>query len=476
MIMKKTILIVNLILLATFGVFADVKPAKVDELFEFTSIVWRIAGAEEYSQCKVSSYAADIDRYFVQYRKHPLVDYCKKIRRKRAIGYNAIAGSSSYLRLHGGKIVYVDGYNADSVVKNDARWTVTFMNRYVDLLNEFYSETEFHNFYTEHQSLYQQVEHKMDSLIADNIHPQWFENFFGKPFAEMSIFISVNNGPSNYALTFDSPECHRGILMGGVYEHNGQLRCFESVMTTVIHEIMHSFANPAIQPYTSQMVKASEKLFGSREKDFQSGAYSVQAIPYEWMTRLATLCYLRDELGYKSRLKRVMLLDDVFKGFVLMERSLKFTKNFYTNRQTYKTIDDFMPQLVAFFNYTIIDDYENVLFELKKDVPYVTEVFPAPGTNLDLTLDTIKIEVRFSHDMNMKAEGIRMFVSSGLRDEDYTENDCKSYWLDTRTYVVSVTSSFVKAAKFRGFRLNSNFMQALTGLGMQQDFEVKYKL
>lgn len=75
-----TSIIKHITLLATITampicLFANDIKVEVDEIHELNSIVWRLAGAEEYSQCYIPGYADDIDNYFDGYKEHPLIAY-----------------------------------------------------------------------------------------------------------------------------------------------------------------------------------------------------------------------------------------------------------------------------------------------------------------------------------------------------------------------------------------------------------------
>ena len=65
-----------------------------------------------------------------------------------------------------------------------------------------------------------------------------------------------------------------------------------------------------------------------------------------------------------------------------MRRSMDFMENFYAHRDLYPHIEDFMPQLIAFLNFTA-DNFDSVLTEYKNRHPYITNVYPA--VNSDIT-------------------------------------------------------------------------------------------
>ncbi len=86
------------------------------------------------------------------------------------------------------------------------------------------------------------------------------------------------------------------------------------------------------------------------------------------------------ETGYSSFNARVSY--QVARGFIWMRRSMDFMENFYAHRDLYPHIEDFMPQLIAFLNFTA-DNFDSVLTEYQNRHPYITNVYPA--VNSDIT-------------------------------------------------------------------------------------------
>lgn len=58
---------------------------KVDERVEIVSTVFRLAGAEEYSQDYNKKYVADINTYFDAYKNSGIVEFIKQNRNKNGL-------------------------------------------------------------------------------------------------------------------------------------------------------------------------------------------------------------------------------------------------------------------------------------------------------------------------------------------------------------------------------------------------------
>lgn len=447
------------ILLCTSLFSAKADGVKVDELFEYTSIVWRIAGANEYRDCHLKSYSNDIDRHFARHERHPLIEHCKKVRNRHYIAFDAIAPISAYLQLRNDSIVFFEGYNADSIMDADFRWAACgkeAVDKYVRLLDEFYRDSDFKRFWNSHKPLYDRIEHELDSLGKARINTSWFEHFLGMPVEEFHIFASVNNGLSNYGLTKKFPSAKRGMLLGVVSgEHNGKLRYLSSINELAVHELMHSYANPESHKWRDSMQKASDILFARDEGSFLEQHYNEDAVPVEWLNRLLVIMYYMDNNKGFGRQK---LASEIQNGFFWMGHSVEIMKQYTGNRDRYKTISDFMPVLVEHYNLVASHtDYEQDIAATY--FPRIESVTPAPGSKLDFSQDSVVITVRFDTDMYTKADGrTLLFKRIHRRCPNHNDNDVLTYWSDNRTYTIRLSSKIAKAKRFYGFILDGYSM------------------
>ena len=68
-----------IVICLSISCFAQMRAA-VDERMELTSIVFRIAGAEEFVNDQMQEYGEAIDRWFGKYSSHELIDHIRKMR------------------------------------------------------------------------------------------------------------------------------------------------------------------------------------------------------------------------------------------------------------------------------------------------------------------------------------------------------------------------------------------------------------
>lgn len=175
--------------------FAQITP-KVDERFELTSIAFRLADAEEYSQCRIPEYAEAIDSYFGDFKNHALINYIREIRNTQWVSYNAVATSTDILLIDDGKLILHPAADTARLFKLDPRWTSDSFDKYLGLLNDFYKETDFKRFFDSQVALREAAEEKFGTLLAE-INMDWFKSFYGVDLGTPNVSISLTNGPSN---------------------------------------------------------------------------------------------------------------------------------------------------------------------------------------------------------------------------------------------------------------------------------------
>ena len=100
--MRKSIVIMVLMILVTLGHSQVPKLLpQVDERTELLSIVFRLAGAEEYVNDFVPSYSKDIDAWFATYRDHDAVRFARQIRKMRGVSYDAVMSYAICIEIAG---------------------------------------------------------------------------------------------------------------------------------------------------------------------------------------------------------------------------------------------------------------------------------------------------------------------------------------------------------------------------------------
>lgn len=458
----KKILLIALIFCWIIPCAAQLR-ATVDERIELTSIVFRIAEIPEYMNNNVPDYALSIDRWFQPYKNHPLIAFIKKMRTQNRIAYAAVTGSAPYLIIEKGEVKV---NTCKSIEKVDPRWTEEVFDEYVSLLNNFYAQSHFDEFFKSQKVLYSEGQKAMNGIL-EQVDVNWFETFYGKKVGSPSIYLALANGPHNYVLDDPTSLSGYGIANGCIIDPSALSLFANRIIPVIIHEIGHNFSDPLVEIYWSQVELSFDKLYDNSRIILKQYAYGdPNTALLEWQNNLFMLMYLKehDPENYEYN-----LADMVRRGFMWMPRSVDFMKNFEENRSQFKIIEDFIPQISDFIIYTsersdrVMDEYEHI-------VPYVVNIYPIPNSNLLGYKNLKEIRITFSEAMDTNSKGLEI-----IQDENSPlfVNINKAYWKDELTLMIPLTGILIPNQEY-GIRLNQNYTNSLRSFGLAEDIEIKY--
>lgn len=455
--MKKIILFI--LCLQSIVVAAQLK-SHVDERVELTSLVFRLAGAEEYVNNEVKKYTDDVDAFFGKYKNHELIQFARKIRDRDSVAYNAVIKTNSLLQIKNGNVELVENADIDCLLQ-DPRWKRETFLTFVDLLNKFYKDTNFQKFFKDHRPLYSEVEKRFDTFLS-HVNTGWFLRFFGKPLESPVIHISLLNGLSNYG----GPGCSDGgsIFIGCSRVDKDGIPDFNyynhfSLFYALIHELCHIFTSPISERYSNELSYAGDLIFPYVKEDLLKVAYGNAATMLsEGLNNLCTLLYCKDNEVPPFLEYHVRIYEN--HGFIWLQRAMKFMENF--KRGNYSTIEDFMPQYIGFMNFSA-KNIEQIIFENEHRNPYVVEVYPSIGSTVSANIHAIRVD--FSAPM--ASHGISFSKDTTLI---FPEFDGPAYFTSEKTLIIPVK---LEKSKNYGFILPAGYCQSLT-YPMREDFEIKF--
>lgn len=474
----KKILFIFIIFFFPYTVEAQLK-SSTGEIFELSGIAFRLAGAEEYMQCPLPTYANDIDRYFAPYADHELIEYIREIREKHLIGYDAVANAAAQLVLRGSVMEKADTHNpritinptfAPSRISDlDERWTAEVYERYVELLDDFYRESKFDKFYADHRKLYQIAVKRMDKLLVD-MNPKWFGSFFGEDLGKVRIIVSLCNGNCNYAFS-RTGESGLGIVIGCKADAKG-LPTYSPLMPhTLIHELSHNFTNRLIDDIWDEIEPAALKIYPHVEERMLENAIGFpKNVVTEWFTDLCADMYFRENTEIKGMSPAFMVALQQNRGFIWMERSVHFMEGFYENRASYPTIREYMPRIARFIHETA-EDFEQVIAKFNNRNPRVVETFPRQQDTV--VLDTDRIVIKFSEPMATNSYGYKWSDEEGVLPIPTPKGD-KEYWQDDKTFVLPMKNRKLQPNRKYGLILNRFFFTSKREYPLAEEFTLYF--
>ena len=322
----------------------------VDPRVELISLIFRLAGNPEYTKAHVPSYVKDADEHFAAFKDHPVVKTARRLRKEDGVSYDAPMslavhlGDAARLEL----LVPLDPWPEGL----DERWKPRELQLFSEQARDFAATSDFQGFFDAHRHLYDQSVERMRKVLTEHAHLEWFDEFFGpQRDGRFHLALGMLNGPNCYGARLRRPGRSDMYCILGIWlvDDKGVPAFADSVAQTVVHEFAHSYVNPVVEKWTPQLEKAGTVIFPTQEKRMREMAYGTwQTMIIESMVRASEIRYVDRYQGDFMAAAGVM--GQSAKGFVWMPGLAKLMAEYEADRQTYPTLDDFMPRVVEFFN------------------------------------------------------------------------------------------------------------------------------
>lgn len=463
--MKSYILIILSLLLSINTLSAQIH-STVDERMELQSIVFRLAGAQEFVNNDFKEYSDAIDKYFNKYSDHEIIRFIQDIRSRKNIAYSLIPVSTPMLEIkENGVVSNMENAYGPAVAVWGEDW-----DRYVQLLNDFYRKSKFNKFFSSQSGTYRKALADIDKMLA-RIDTSWFAKTFGN-YYEPRVYLCMANGSHNYSFTDSTGKSGYGIALG--YSPIS----FNYNYNVIIHEMAHRYTAMS-DDYYPDAENAMTRIFENKwlvERYRQNAYPQKSAVFNEWLTDLVVIMYnmATDTVaGGRQRVLNDINLAEGMYGYIWMGRSVEFMDNFYNDRDSYPYFQDFMPRLCEFLRFTTrTDNWTKVLEENDKPHPYVKSVYPVNGSNLAEYKNLKDIRIQFSEPMN------KSFGFNGtypVETEDQLFDLEAAYWEDNKTFVIPINAKNLdKSDYFKLVLSQKGMISSLRMMMMMTDYEVEY--
>jgi hypothetical protein len=320
----------------------------VDPRVELVCVVFRLAGHPEYNQARVKAYSEDVDAHFAAVRDHAVVRRARELRRTRGVSYDACMSLAVHLKEGDGGVEARVPFDPRPEGL-DARWTPEEASAFVAELSDFAEVGKFAAFLDAHRELYAEATRRMEALIAKEVKLDWFASFFGaRPGASFRVAIGLLNGSSNYGARCrleDGTEELHAILGAWSVDREGLPTFGSGVAETLVHEFVHSYANPVVDAHLDALRPAGERLYAKVAERMRRQAYGDWAIVMrETLVRACTIRYLRANATALDAIRRTA--DDRGRGFTWIGRVAGALGEYEEDRAAYPTLEAFVPRIV----------------------------------------------------------------------------------------------------------------------------------
>ncbi len=325
---------------------ARAKPARNsgvrhDRRIELLSIIWRLAGAEEYTRAKGTPYLDAVDRTFTPFAKHPAVTMARALRRSRGIGFDAPMLFAIQLD---DQLALT---NVGELPALDARWTIENAEELAKVVRAFATEAGLDAFLAQHIDYHASLVRTLQGVIDTENPVAWFDTKFGAAQATFVVVPSPIAGQMNFgprATALDGTQQFYQVI--GVGSRTGEIVADDQLVYLLVHEMAHSYINPVFAKHRAALEPAGAKLFALVEKPMRAQNYiDPMTMLNESAVRAVTVNYMRDR---RNEVAAAAVLRGELRNSFYWVRGLAELFRTLSAAGASK-LDGDMPQLIAFF-------------------------------------------------------------------------------------------------------------------------------
>lgn len=315
----------------------------VDKRVEIMSIVFRLAGKNEYTSQAYKNYTDRIESHFGALREHELIKYIRSRMYRQGLGYDAVMSMAVHLDSN-------LNLRSDITPDNlDSRWRRDSLTEFTSLLSKFRKDSHFDEFFAANESLYSEAVERFVPLF-ERLDLGWFKEFFGEESGGgFTIIIALGNGGNNYGASVAYRDGTKAAyaLMGtwSVDAEGKPLYQDKGYFPILIHEFCHTFVNHLNVKYEELFREKGEKIFASVEAKMRQQAYGHWRIVLnEALVRASVIMYMREH-NYPGEAIQNEINAQVARGFYWIDALADELERYSHERYIYPTLDSFMPEL-----------------------------------------------------------------------------------------------------------------------------------
>lgn len=323
---------------------------RVDPRVELLSILFHMAGRDEYNMTQVGAWEAAVDTVFSLYEEHPAVVMTKRLAGQYNVGYFVPMNLAVHLTPPPDLAPRSPFATSPSLHRT---WTVypDTTARYVELVRLFARASHYTRFLANHRALVDTTEARLRRLVAETVEEAWFDRFWGvAPGARFILVPGLTNGRASYGVEYRDSTTHEMYAITGVMETDSAgLPVFGPDFTaTVVHELNHPYADPLIEANLDALGPPADTLFARHADALRPQAIGDgESLLHESLVRAAVARYRGDHEGPDTLAAEVA--EQVGLGFEWMPGLVDLLGEYEADRDRWPTLADFMPRVVAFF-------------------------------------------------------------------------------------------------------------------------------
>jgi hypothetical protein len=340
------------ILLAIAASTAAAQSVRVvdDQRAEIIGILFRIAGASDFSSGNVQPYIRQVDSAFLPYRNHPVFGELNRLRQAYGIALSDITSLAPQLT---DPVAFGERVPIDAPTSTLAKsWHGAAARTFLAEARDFAQVAHVADFLRVHQPVYDSVTARARRLIETRAHLEWFTTFYSEPSHDLLIIsplLATSRG--NFGADFHDAGTHERYAFLAVpgADTLGFPVLDPETLPTLVHELNHSYVNHVLDSVRAQLQPAGALILPAVRTAMSQLAYTnAQSMFNESVVRAGVIRYLLTNDGAAAARVETQLQRGL--GFVWMDELVDLLGDYEAHRATYPTFSAFAPRLVAYYN------------------------------------------------------------------------------------------------------------------------------
>ena len=211
-----------------------------------------------------------------------------------------------------------------------------------------------------------------ETNVMRYFHQDWYAQFYGtEPTEKFRVIIGCTNGSGNYGPTRQIPGQPKEVFaIAGYYVNPQTGKAYENGLDyapTLIHEFNHSFVNPLLNESSNiaLLKEIGQNLLKLSPIGMLRQNYAQwNIVVNESVVRAAVIIYMLDN-GFASEQVQHEMFDNVSRDFRWMPELVAALRTYASQREQYKTLNDFYPEIARCLGKYLDGEKERVLKSLK---------------------------------------------------------------------------------------------------------------
>jgi hypothetical protein len=279
---------------------------QVDRRIEIISMLFALAGNNEYMHPIGTPYAKAAIQHFLPYAKHNAVVTSKQLHDRHRIGFDGPVTLAIQLD---------DNLKATQPfdplpVGLSTTWTGVLIDKYLDMLRDFVVASHFDDFWNQQAPYVAKVSQAYQTYVANKGLLPWFDSVFGKKDkAAYLIAPSMMSGLNNWGIHAVRPDGTEHVVqvMSLIkVDNDGIPQLDDNVAWVLGHELSHPYVNPMVDKNIDALKDPLARALESVQAIMAKQHYTTPTIlGYESLARAMQIMYVGERLG-KEQAQKVM--------------------------------------------------------------------------------------------------------------------------------------------------------------------------